>query len=149
VTVELFDQNFQHLQNATSEETLLWNTYDVTESIPFVDFADEYAQVGAQYQPSVIAAADWTQIASQLNNASSAYALSIDGAANRLISVICKIDGGAPTSLCSQSFAETLSYTNSSPSGGSQLLISDAILRGQPPSAVATRFALVKVGYRI
>jgi thiol-disulfide isomerase/thioredoxin len=105
VTVELFDRNFQPLQNATSGETLLMSTYDATKAIPFVDFANEYTQVGAQYPPSILANATWTQVASQLNNPGSIYALSIDGAANGIVSVICKIDGGSPASVCSQSFA--------------------------------------------
>jgi hypothetical protein len=66
----------------------------------------------------------WTQIASQLNNASSVFALNIDGAANRLISAVCKVEGGAPSSLCSQSLIQPLSHTRATPSDGSQPLVS-------------------------
>ncbi len=50
-------------------------------------------------------ASRWTQIGAQLDTPSSAVARSIDGAANRLITALCKIDGGVPSSVCSQSYA--------------------------------------------
>jgi hypothetical protein len=145
VTVEQLDRNSAPLQTATTEETTLLNTYDTGQGIPFVDFANQYTIVSSQYLPSVLANGNWTQIASQLNTPSSTYAMNIDGAANRIISAICKIDGGAPTSVCSQSFAQTLSYTRASPSGGSQLLVSDAALRAPALSAAAARFAPTRV----
>jgi len=149
VTVEQTDRNDQPLQTATTQETSLLTTYDSGGTIPFVDIGNSYAITSAQYIPSALrvgntatgAPYNWTQIASQLNNASSIPAINIDGAANRLISAICKVDGGAPTSVCSQTAAQTLSYTRTSPSGGSQLLVSEAILRGQAPSVPAFRFA--------
>jgi len=149
VTVEQADRNDQPLQTATAEETSLLTSYDTGGTIPFLDIANAYAITSSQYIPSALrvgntatgAPYNWTQIASQLNNASSIPAINIDGAANRLISAICKIDGGAPTSVCSQSAAQTLSYTRTPPSGGSQPLVSDAILRGQAPSVAASRFA--------
>jgi hypothetical protein len=91
--------------------------------------------------PSAIANANWTQIAAQLDNPKSPYALSIDVAANHLIAAICKIDGGAPANVCSQTFAQVVSYPVNSPAGGAQLVVSDALLRGAAPSADASRFA--------
>ena len=116
VAGEQLDRNQRPLQTATANETALLNQYDSARSIPFIDFANEYTQVGSQYQPSVLANANWTQIASQLNIPSSSY-------------------------VCSQSFAETLGYVRSSLSSGPQLLSSEAVLGGQPPSAATARFA--------
>ena len=149
VTVEQADRNDQPLQTATTQETSLLSTYDSGGTIPFVDIGNAYQITSSQFVPSALrvgnsatgAPYNWTQIASQLNNASSIPAINVDGAANRLISAICKIDGGAPTSVCSQGAAQTLSYTRTPPSGGSQPLVSDAILRGQAPSVAASRFA--------
>ncbi len=149
VTVEQADRNDQPLQTATTEETSLLTAYDTGGTIPFVDIGNTYAITSSQFVPSALrvgntetgAPYNWTQIASQLNNASSIPAISIDGAANRLISAICKIDGGAPSSVCSQSAAQTLSYARTPPSGSSQLLASEAILTGQAPSVAASRFA--------
>ena len=149
VTVEQADRNDNPLQTANTDETSLLTTYDSGGTIPFVDIANSYSITSAQYLPSALrvgnsetgAPYNWTQIASQLNNASSIPAINIDGAANRLISAICKVDGNAPSSVCSQSFAQTLSYTRTPPSVGSQLLVADAILRGQAPSVSEARFA--------
>jgi thiol-disulfide isomerase/thioredoxin len=142
VSVEQLDRSSNQLQTATASETALLNQYDTAGSIPFIDFGNQYAITGAQYLPTPLQNANWTQIASQLNNPTSPIALSVDGAANHLISAICKIDGGAPSSVCSQSFAQVVSYIRTPTSGGSQqLLASDAMLRGTPSSVGAARFA--------
>jgi len=152
VTIEQQDRNYNALQVATPAETSLLQTYDTGGTIPFVDFANTYVITSSQYSPAVLrvgsaataAPYNWTQIAPQLNNASSVFAQNIDGAANRIIAAICKVDGGAPATVCSQSLAATLSYTRALPSGGSQLLVSDAVLRVPAPSFTAPRFALTR-----
>ena len=155
VTVEQADRNDNPLQTATTAETSLLTSYDPSGGIPFVDIANTYAVTAVQYLPSALrvgntetgAPYNWTQIASQLNNASSIPAINIDGAANRLISAICKVDGDAPSSVCSQSFAQTVSYTRTPPSSSSQVMVSDAILSGRAPSAAASRFAPTRYAY--
>jgi len=147
-TVEQETRSETALQTATSEESSLLTQYDPSGGIPFVDIGNTYAITSVQYLPSALrvgnsetgAPYNWTQIASQLNNASSIPAMNIDGAANGLISAICKIDGNAPTSVCSQSLAQTLSYVRTPPSGGSQLLVSDSVLGVTRSSAATTRF---------
>lgn len=131
VSVELYDRDVQPLQVANATEVALMSQYDSSTAIPFVDFADEYTLVGAQYELAALRLGDnasappasWDQIASQLNNASSVYAQNVDGAANQLISVICKIDGGQPASICSQQFAQTLAYARESAGGGEMLAV--------------------------
>jgi thiol-disulfide isomerase/thioredoxin len=156
VTVEQADRSENPLQTATAEETSLLSSYDTCATtgqnggIPFIDFANAYVvNCGSQYTPAALrvgdnangAAYNWTQIAPQLNNASSVFAQSIDGTANSIISAICKVDGNAPSSVCSQSAAQTLGYTRMPPSGSSQPLVSDSVLEGQAPSVGASRFA--------
>jgi len=141
VSFEQVDRNHLALQTPDANSTALMNKYDSAGSIPFVDLGNQYTLTGSQYTPPTLANANWTQIAAQLNTPSSTYALYIDAAANRLISIICKIDGGAPPSICSQALAQTASYIRLSTSSGSQLLASDAVLSGPAPSAVAARFA--------
>jgi thiol-disulfide isomerase/thioredoxin len=153
VSVEQRDRQNQPLQTATSDQIALMNTYDNIQpnpgAIPFIDFGNAYAVIGSSYSPAVLrpggsataAAYDWTQISAQLDNSSSVFAQNIDGAANRMISAICKIDGGKPSFVCSQSFAQVLSYVINSPSGGPQLLVLDAVPRGAPSSAAAGRYA--------
>ncbi len=149
VTIEQEDRNYNALQTATAAETSLLNTYDPSGGIPFVDFANSYVITAVQFSPAQLrvggvptgAPYNWTQIAPQLNNASSVFAQNIDGAANGIISAICKIDGAQPASVCSQGFAQTLSYARALPSGSSQLLVSDSVLRAPAPFVAAARFA--------
>ena len=156
VTVEQEDRNGNPLQTAASDETSLLTSYDTCATtgqnggIPFIDFANSYVvNCGSQYSPAALrvgdtatgAAYNWTQIAPQLNNASSIFARNIDGTANTIISAICKVDGNAPSSVCSQSAAQTLSYTRVPQSGGPQALVSGSVMEGQAPSAAASRFA--------
>ena len=151
VPVEQYDNSNNHnpLMTATADQTNLMNAYDTKGNIPFVDIANRYTIVGSQIQPSVIANANWTQIASQLDNKSSAFAQNIDGAANRLIGEICKIDGGQPATVCSQSFAISAAYTRSPASGLSQLLVSDAVPRLPQSTAAASRFAATRLTSRV
>ena len=149
VSYEQKDRNELALQTPTVNATDLMSRYDNAGSIPFIDYGNQYIQVGSQYTPPILRVGqnangnpyNWTDIASQLSTPTSVFALNIDGAANRIISIICKIDGGSPASVCSQSFASTASFIRSSPSGSSQLLVSDAVLTTQAPPAAAARSA--------
>jgi hypothetical protein len=134
---------------ATADQTNLMNTLDTKGSIPFVDIGNRYTLVGSQIQPPILDNGNWTQIASQLGNTSSAYAQNIDGAANRLIGAICKIDGSQPASLCNQSLAITAAYTRSLPSGLSQLLVLDAVPGLPQSTAGAGRFVTTRLISRV
>jgi thiol-disulfide isomerase/thioredoxin len=106
IGIEEFDQNHNALQAVPSNVQALVNKYDSGGSIPFIDIANNYTVDGSQYGPPTISGLNWSQIGSQLNNPNSVVAKNIDGAANTLISAICKIDGGQPSSVCSQSYAQ-------------------------------------------
>ncbi len=74
--------------------------------IPFVGIANAYiVNCGAQFNLPRIAGESWTQVASQLDVPNSTVAQEIDGAANTLITAICKVVGGQPSSVCGQSYA--------------------------------------------
>ena len=112
VPVEEYNRAKASLTNLTTTQSNLFTQYDVcaadssaSDGFPFVDIANTYAvNCGAQSALD-ISNENWTTIASQLNDSSSSTAQLIDGAANTLISAICNVDGGQPTSVCSQSFA--------------------------------------------
>jgi len=110
VSVETQDRNHATLQTPTPQEQSFMTSYDSGGSIPFVDIGNQtgnqYVTLngGSQYQPSVFSG-NWTQIAAQLNDPTTAVAKAVDGAANYLISAICKVDGGNPGSVCNQPFA--------------------------------------------
>jgi hypothetical protein len=119
-------------QQLTSDQESLIAQYDSGGSIPFVDFANSYVLVGAQ--SSIDMSGDnWTQIASQLNNPSSTVAQQIDGAANYLITAICKIDGAQPSSVCSQSYADmTLAYATAASQAAQSNALMFATVRDEP-----------------
>ena len=111
VSVETQDRNHGTLQTPTSQEQSFMNSYDSAGSIPFVDIGNQtgnqYVTLngGSQYQPSILSGLNWTQIASQLNDPNTAVAKAVDGAANYLITAICKVDGENPAALCNQSYS--------------------------------------------
>jgi uncharacterized protein DUF929 len=110
VSVEEKDRDGNIIQTLTSQEQSFINSYDSAGNIPFVDIGNQtgnqYVTLngGSQFQPTVLSG-NWTQIASQLNDHTTSIAQAVDGAANYLITAICKVDGGSPSSVCNQSFA--------------------------------------------
>jgi hypothetical protein len=105
VSVEIKDRYGNPLQTITSNEQSIMSQYDTSQGIPFIDLGNQFVYVSSQYLPSNINGLSWSQIGSQLDIPSSAVAKSIDGAANTLITALCKIDQGQPASICSQSYA--------------------------------------------
>ncbi len=127
VAIEHQDRNHNTLQNPTSEEEDLWDTYTSdADTIPFIYIYGQYYLTGAQYVYSSLVGLNWTQIGSQLNNPSSSTTKLIDGAANQLILSICIAlqtrNMPRPNGLCSQSFAN-VSYTQSTPFPATSFLI--------------------------
>jgi Domain of unknown function (DUF929) len=114
------DRNHNLLQSPNSTETNIWNTYNLN-SYPFIYFNGQYDIKAPQFDYTVLQNLNWTQIASQLNNPDSTVARNVDGAANTMISAICAMDGGNPSTVCGQSFAKLLSYHPSSQSNSFDL----------------------------
>lgn len=111
IGIEEFDRSDQVLHTLTSSENALVSQFDSAKSIPFIDIANNYTVVGAQYSPSTLSGLTWDQIGSQLDNPGSTVGKSIDGAANTLITAICKSDGSMPADVCGQHYADlTLSF---------------------------------------
>jgi len=117
--VETQDRSGNSYQKMTSDQQILFSQYDpVTGNcqtggcIPFIDIANQYVIVGSQYAltPSIpsniFTKLTWSQIGSQLNNQDSDIAKAVDGSANYLISMICKVDGNQPSEVCGQSFSQ-------------------------------------------
>jgi hypothetical protein len=130
LAIEEFDRSENVRQPLNTTEQALVTQYDTcattgtADGIPFIDIANAYVvNCGAQFSLPQIAGDNWTQVSSQLNTAGSPIAQGIDGAANTLITAICKVDGEQPASLCIQSFATvTLAYATPASSGGQQSL---------------------------
>jgi hypothetical protein len=94
------DGTYQTLQTPTAAESSLLSADDPDGSIPFVDIGNTYMITGASYSPQVLQGLTQTQIAAQLNDASSPVAQAIDGTANNITAAICKITGNQPASVC-------------------------------------------------
>lgn len=105
VSVEIKDRLGNPQQTMSSDQQNIMTQYDASQGIPFIDLGNQYVFVSSQFLPSAINGLSWNQIASQLDQPTSSVARSIDGAANVLITALCKIDGGQPSSVCSQSYA--------------------------------------------
>lgn len=140
VTVENEDRNHGTLQVPNGEEETLWQEFN-PDSYPFVDIGGQYDLTTAQYDFNDISGMNWTQIGSQLNNASSPTAQVIDGAANTLIATICNLTKDMPSNVCGQSYLSTISLSYTLPTTGSVSNSLQAIVL-----APAGESAMVKVG---
>jgi thiol-disulfide isomerase/thioredoxin len=119
--VEEYNQNDQAQHNLTSSEQTLVNEYDSAKSIPFIDIANKYEVVGSQYLPPNLSGLNWDQIGANLNSSVNKVGASVNGAAVTLITAICKADGGLPTSVCGESYANVNLDFSGTPAGVSQL----------------------------
>src|SRR5487761_395083 len=124
VSVENKDRSTAPLQVVSPSEQQLWNKYSPNNAYPFVYIAGSYVVTSAQYSFSDLSGLNWTQIGSLLNDPNGSIAKAIDGAANTLITAICKADGGNPSNVCTQPFATLpLAYIVSQAPPGSWLSI--------------------------
>ncbi len=130
VPVESENTNKGALQNPTSAENALMNTYDNPpylpaadagqEPFPFIDIGNQWIDDGAQYLPSVLGSGpnpdpshyglSWAQIAADLSNPSSLVTQSIIGSANYMTAAICKITAGQPGSVCNSPAVKAISH---------------------------------------
>jgi thiol-disulfide isomerase/thioredoxin len=97
------------LQVPTSAQNALFTRYDGPPyvsaqdklSYPFVDIANRYILIGAQYVPTDLSGLTWSQIAAAVKHPGSAVAKDVDGAANVLTAALCRATGGKPATVCS------------------------------------------------
>jgi len=103
---------YKTLQVPTNAQMALFTKYDAPPyvqsssaagSFPFMDIGNKYLVIGAQYVPSNLANLTWTQIASEIRDASSPVAKEIDGTANSITAAICKVVPNAPAAVCNSS----------------------------------------------
>jgi hypothetical protein len=88
------------LQNPTAQQAKIWQKYDSAGNIPFIDFGNKYLINQVTYDPSVLKGKTWAQIASALNDKSSAIAKGADGSANVMTATICKLTHNKPANVC-------------------------------------------------
>lgn len=129
VSVETQDRNRNRLQSLTTDQQALQDQLDPGGGIPFIDVGGLYVihctvscptvHSASQYDPGILAGQNWTQIGSQLDSSGTTIAQHVDGAADQIISAICKVDNGKPSGICSQQYAQI--PISQSPIGTTQL----------------------------
>ena len=88
------------LQTPTAAQSKVWQKYDSAGNIPFIDFGNKYVISEVTYDPAVLKGKTWAQIASALNDKSSAIAKGADGSANVITATICKLTNNKPANVC-------------------------------------------------
>jgi thiol-disulfide isomerase/thioredoxin len=99
--VETLDRDQNPLQTPSATDQDLMNRYDSGGTIPFIDFANHYAETGAFYSPETIGGMSWLALAQALQQPDSPQAKAIIGSANLITAAICKANSYQPASVCS------------------------------------------------
>jgi len=100
-SVETLDRNQNALQSPSAAEEKLLSTYDSVGSIPFIDFGNRYASVGASYLPDTLGGESWQAVSAELQDPTSSQAKAIIGSANLITAAICKLTSDQPATVCS------------------------------------------------
>jgi hypothetical protein len=114
-TNQLVNGTYPVLQVPTKAEDKIFDEFEKypylpkgsQPSIPFVDIANRYIVIGAQYDPQVLQGLTWGSIAGSLSIASSTPAKDIGAASNYLTAAICQVTHDKPSSVCSAPFVKT------------------------------------------
>jgi Domain of unknown function (DUF929) len=90
------------LQPPTAAQQALLDKYDAANqgAIPFIDYGNRYVSVGASYNPGILSALTWAQIADDLHDPSNTVAKSVLGTANFATAAICSLTNNQPASAC-------------------------------------------------
>jgi thiol-disulfide isomerase/thioredoxin len=88
------------LQTPTAQQHQIWQKYDSSGSIPFVNFGNKYLINAVTYNPAVLQGKTWAQIAAALNDKSTAIAQGAGGSANLITATICKLTNDQPSNVC-------------------------------------------------
>ena len=97
--VENQDVNRNLLVKPTPAQQALWTKYVGGTSYPFIDIGNKLVAT-ATYNPQVLHGLTWSQIVSDLHDASSPVAKGAIGSANVFTAAICKLTGNMPASVC-------------------------------------------------
>ncbi|MCH1772234.1 MULTISPECIES: DUF929 family protein [Metallosphaera] len=97
---EFQDRNHQPLQGVPSNIYQLWQQLG-NGSIPFIDVAGIYYQVGTTNNPALLQMKNWTYVLDQLH-AENLISYQIFSSANLLTAEICLSDGNQPSHVCEQ-----------------------------------------------
>ncbi len=94
---------YEPLQSLTPLQSQAWTAY-ASRGYPFIDIGGKYVALGASANPGVLQNLSLDQIASQLDDPSSAVARAVDGTANYLIAAMCSVTSSSAAPLCTAPF---------------------------------------------
>jgi hypothetical protein len=90
------------LQTPTSAQQTVAQSYDPSGSIPFIDIANQYVQVGnlSPLTPTLLAGKSWSQVGAAMADPTSTLGKAIIGNANYMTAGICKVIDNKATTAC-------------------------------------------------
>ena len=94
---------YEPLQSLTALQSQAYGPYS-DSGYPFIDIGGKYVALGASANPGVLQNLTLDQIASQLDDPSSAVALAVDGTANYLIAAMCSVTSTSVAPICTAPF---------------------------------------------
>jgi hypothetical protein len=92
--------SYRELQKLTPAQQAVFNKYDPTHAVPFIDFGNRTVQTGSILDPAALEAQTWSQIASTLRSDRTRADQAILGAAELLTVELCQLTGNKPASAC-------------------------------------------------
>lgn len=106
-TNQVVNGSYAPLDQLSADDQRIFDTYGRPPytrgdpgSIPFLDIAGRYANVGATYSPTLLQGRSREQIAASLKDPHNPTAVGVGGAANVLTAAICEATGHKPASVC-------------------------------------------------
>ena len=94
---------YEPLQSLTALQAQAYGPYG-DRGYPFIDIGGHYVALGASANPGVLQNLTLDQIASQLDDPSSAVAQAVDGTANYLIAAMCSVTSTSAAPICTAPF---------------------------------------------
>ena len=92
--------SYTRLQTLTAGQQAIYNRYDKTRVVPFLDFGNRSVIVGSSFDPLVLQKLTWSQIAASLRQPVSLAGWAILGAANYFTAAICQLTDDRPARAC-------------------------------------------------
>jgi Domain of unknown function (DUF929) len=95
------DRNsYRRLQKLTQAQQAVFDKYDATHAVPFIDFGNQSVSIGSILPPTVLAGQTWSQIAATLSDGRTVADQAILSAAASLTGQLCQLTGNRPASAC-------------------------------------------------
>ncbi len=99
VPVEDQDGLGQQLETPTADQTKLWETLG-GGSFPFIDFGGKWLQKSSVSDPGILAGMSPEDVATQIGDTTTKAGSTVQQGADVYTAIICGLDGGKPTNVC-------------------------------------------------